>query len=137
MFGSVCSMRTSKLPDPTITGNAGSFFKNPIVDIRIAQHLKAEYPFCPQYVQQDGVKLAAGWLIDQCGLKGHQIGGAAVHMKQALVLINKDGLATGKDIVNLAACIRQKVFERFGVQLEPEVRFIGQYGEINAVDAIS
>lgn len=137
VFGSVCSMRTSKLPDPTITGNAGSFFKNPIVDIRIAQHLKAEYPFCPQYVQQDGVKLAAGWLIDQCGLKGHQIGGAAVHMKQALVLINKDGLATGKDIVNLAACIRQKVFERFGVQLEPEVRFIGQYGEINAVDAIS
>lgn len=137
VFGSVCSMRTSKLPDPTITGNAGSFFKNPIVDIRIAQHLKAEYPFCPQYVQQDGVKLAAGWLIDQCGLKGHQIGGAAVHMKQALVLINKDGLATGKDIVNLAAYIRQKVFERFGVQLEPEVRFIGQYGEINAVDAIS
>lgn len=137
VFGSVCSMRTSKLPDPTITGNAGSFFKNPIVDIRIAQHLKAEYPFCPQYVQQDGVKLAAGWLIDQCGLKGHQIGGAAVHMKQALVLINKDGLATGKDIVNLAVYIRQKVFERFGVQLEPEVRFIGQYGEINAVDAIS
>ncbi|MDF4667901.1 UDP-N-acetylenolpyruvoylglucosamine reductase, partial [Vibrio parahaemolyticus] len=76
-------------------------------------------------------------LIDQCGLKGHQIGGAAVHMKQALVLINKEGLATGKDIVNLAAYIRQKVFERFGVQLEPEVRFIGQYGEINAVDAIS
>ncbi|MCK9781714.1 MULTISPECIES: UDP-N-acetylmuramate dehydrogenase [Enterobacterales] len=137
VFVSVCSMRTSKLPNPTITGNAGSFFKNPIVDIRIAQHLKAEYPFCPQYVQQDGVKLAAGWLIDQCGLKGHQIGGAAVHMKQALVLINKDGLATGKDIVNLAAYIRQKVFERFGVQLEPEVRFMGKYGEINAVDAIS
>ena len=83
------------------------------------------------------MKLAAGWLIDQCGLKGHQIGGAAVHTKQALVLINKDGTATGEDIVNLAAYIRQKVSERFGVKLEPEVRFIGQYGEINAVDAIS
>lgn len=137
VFESVCLMRTSKLPDPKITGNAGSFFKNPIVDIRIAQQLKTEYPFCPQYVQRDGVKLAAGWLIDQCGLKGHQIGGAAVHTKQALVLINKDGTATGEDIVNLAAYIRQKVSERFGVKLEPEVRFIGQYGEINAVDAIS
>ncbi|MBI6531167.1 UDP-N-acetylmuramate dehydrogenase [Proteus vulgaris] len=137
VFESVCLMRTSKLPDPEITGNAGSFFKNPIVDIRIAQQLKTKYPFCPQYVQLDGVKLAAGWLIDQCGLKGHQIGGAAVHTKQALVLINKEGTATGEDIVNLAAYIRQKVSERFGVQLEPEVRFIGQYGEINAVDAIS
>lgn len=137
VFESVCLMRTSKLPDPKITGNAGSFFKNPIVDIRIAQQLKTEYPFCPQYVQRDGVKIAAGWLIDQCGLKGHQIGGAAVHTKQALVLINKEGTATGEDIVNLAAYIRQKVSERFGVKLEPEVRFIGQYGEINAVDAIS
>lgn len=137
VFESVCLMRTSKLPDPKVTGNAGSFFKNPIVDIRIAQQLKTEYPFCPQYVQRDGVKLAAGWLIDQCGLKGHQIGGAAVHTKQALVLINKEGSATGEDIVNLAAYIRQKVSERFGVKLEPEVRFIGKYGEINAVDAIS
>lgn len=137
VFEAVCLMRMSKLPDPKITGNAGSFFKNPIVDIGIAQQLKAEYPFCPQYVQEEGVKLAAGWLIEQCGLKGYQIGGAAVHIKQALVLINKEGLATGKDVVNLAAYIRQKVSERFGVYLEPEVRFIGEQGEINAVETIS
>lgn len=137
VFESVCAMRTSKLPDPALTGNAGSFFKNPIVDIKLAQRLKSKYPFCPQYVQHNGVKLAAGWLIDQCGLKGYQSGGAAVHTKQALVLINKEGKASGRDIVNLASYIRQKVFERFGVQLEPEVRFIGRHGEINAVDAIS
>lgn len=137
VFESVCYMRTSKLPDPAITGNAGSFFKNPIVDIRQAQHLKSVFPFCPQYVQSNGVKLAAGWLIDQCGLKGYQIGGASVHTKQALVLINKEGKASGEDIVNLASYIRQKVLERFGVQLEPEVRFIGSHGEVNAVDAIS
>lgn len=70
-------------------------------------------------------------------MKGYQSGGAAVHTKQALVLINKEGKASGHDIVNLASYIRQKVFERFGVQLEPEVRFIGRHGEINAVDAIS
>lgn len=137
VFESVCLMRTSKLPNPAVTGNAGSFFKNPVVDIRTAQHLKNEFPFCPQYVQPNGVKLAAGWLIDQCGLKGFQLGGASVHLKQALVLINTTGTASGEDIVKLAAYIRQKVSERFGVQLEPEVRFIGQYGEINAVDAIS
>ncbi|MEQ4925522.1 UDP-N-acetylmuramate dehydrogenase [Proteus hauseri] len=137
VFESVCHMRKSKLPDPLITGNAGSFFKNPIIDINSAQQLKSEFPFCPQYVQSNGVKLAAGWLIDQCGLKGFQLGGASVHTKQALVLINTTGTASGEDIVKLAAYIRQKVSERFGVQLEPEVRFIGTSGEINAVDAIS
>lgn len=137
VFESVCFMRTSKLPNPDVTGNAGSFFKNPIVDINAAQQLKSEFPFCPQYVQSNGVKLAAGWLIDQCGLKGFQLGGASVHTKQALVLINTTGTASGEDIVKLAAYIRQKVSERFGVLLEPEVRFIGSFGEVNAVDAIS
>lgn len=137
IFDTVCHMRSSKLPNPEIVGNAGSFFKNPIVDKQLAQNIKDEFPLCPQYEQSDGVKLAAGWLIDQCGLKGYQIGGAAVHTKQALVLINKEKQATGQDIVKLATYIRKKVLEQFGVKLEPEVRFIGEYGEINSVDAIS
>ncbi|OAT27804.1 UDP-N-acetylmuramate dehydrogenase [Proteus myxofaciens] len=137
IFDKVCHMRSNKLPNPEIVGNAGSFFKNPIIDKQLAQSIKDEFPLCPQYVQSEGVKLAAGWLIDQCGLKGHQIGGAAVHTKQALVLINKENQATGEDIVKLATYIRKKVLERFGVNLEPEVRFISQYGEIDSVDAIS
>lgn len=137
IFNSVCATRRAKLPDPVEIGNAGSFFKNPIVTAALAAQICEEYPLCPQYVQSDGnVKLAAGWLIDQCGLKGVQVGGAAVHMKQALVLINKDN-ATGKDVITLAAKIRQCVQTSFNVQLEPEVRFIGTTGEIDAVESIS
>ena len=91
----------------------------------------------PHFPQLDGsVKLAAGWLIDQCHLKGFQIGGAAVHQQQALVLINK-GNATGQDIVKLAHHIRQTVADKFGVYLQPEVRFIGAKGEVNSEQAIS
>ncbi|MTC57045.1 MULTISPECIES: UDP-N-acetylmuramate dehydrogenase [Providencia] len=134
VFESVCETRKSKLPDPNIVGNAGSFFKNPLVSATLAQKIKDNYPNCPQYIQPDGtVKLAAGWLIDQCGLKGHQLGGAAVHTQQALVLINKYG-ATGQDIVDLAKFISQTVAARFNIYLEPEVRFIGKQGEVNAMD---
>ena len=137
VFDTVCNTRKSKLPDPLITGNAGSFFKNPVVTIDKAQGIKSKYPTCPQYPQLDGqIKLAAGWLIDQCGLKGYEVGGAAVHTEQALVLINKSG-ATGQDIVNLARHVSQKVSELFDVLLEPEVRFIGKNGEINAMDCIN
>lgn len=136
VFDSVCQTRKSKLPDPAVTGNAGSFFKNPVVSAEKAQKIKATYPNCPQYEQADGrVKLAAGWLIDQCNLKGHEVGGAAVHTRQALVLINKQQ-ATGQDIANLAKHVRQTVAERFGIDLEPEVRFIGKMGEVNAEDYI-
>lgn len=136
VFESVCQTRKSKLPDPTIIGNAGSFFKNPVISAEEAQQIKAEYPTCPQYLQIDGrVKLAAGWLIDQCGLKGHEMGGAAVHTEQALVLINKNQ-ATGQDIVELAKFVSQTVLKRFGILLEPEVRFIGKKGEINAMDCL-
>lgn len=83
-------MRTTKLPDPKVNGNAGSFFKNPVVSAETAKALLAQFPTAPNYPQTDGsVKLAAGWLIDQCQLKGTQIGGAAVHRQQALVLINE------------------------------------------------
>ena len=91
----------------------------------------------PHFPQADGsVKLAAGWLIDQCHLKGFQIGGAAVHQQQALVLINK-GNATGQDVVKLAHHIRQTVADKFGVYLQPEVRFMGANGEVNSEQAIS
>lgn len=83
-------MRTTKLPDPKVNGNAGSFFKNPVVSAETANALLAQFPTAPHYPRVDGsVKLAAGWLIDQCQLKGTQIGGAAVHRQQALVLINE------------------------------------------------
>lgn len=137
IFDSVCQMRRSKLPDPQVTGNAGSFFKNPIVSAELAAAIASEFPQLPQYLQPDAkVKLAAGWLIDQCELKGHQKGGAAVHRQQALVIINQEH-ATGQDIVALAHDIRQRVGEKFNVWLEPEVRFIAATGEKNAVEVIA
>ncbi|WFQ78812.1 UDP-N-acetylmuramate dehydrogenase [Xenorhabdus sp. SF857] len=137
IFDAVCQMRQSKLPDPALMGNAGSFFKNPIVSIELAYRIKSEYPNCPQYPHDEhSVKIAAGWLIEQCQLKGYAIGGAAVHLKQSLVLINK-GNATGQDVITLAAYVRSKVAEKFNIFLEPEVRFIGSIGEIDAVECIS
>ncbi|HBO39342.1 MAG TPA: UDP-N-acetylenolpyruvoylglucosamine reductase [Pasteurellaceae bacterium] len=137
IFDEVCAIRRSKLPDPKEFGNAGSFFKNPIVAQDEFISLQQEYPNIPHFPQTDGnVKLAAGWLIDQCGLKGYQIGSAAVHQKQALVLINT-GNATGSDVVELAHHIRQVVALRFGVWLQPEVRFIGERGEVDAEQTIS
>lgn len=137
IFNAVCAMRQSKLPDPVVMGNAGSFFKNPIVPSELAQKIKSEYPDCPQYHHNEySVKIAAGWLIDQCHLKGYSIGDAAVHTQQALVLINT-GNAKGQDIIALAAHVRNKVAEKFNILLEPEVRFIGSEGEIDAVECIS
>lgn len=137
VFDSVCHMRTTKLPDPRISGNAGSFFKNPIIPAEIAAELLSAYSTVPNYPQADGsTKLAAGWLIDQCQLKGYQVGGAAVHRQQALVLINEEH-ATSLDVVNLAHYIRQRVGEKFNVWLEPEVRFIGSKGEVSAVETIA
>ncbi|HIF6628417.1 UDP-N-acetylenolpyruvoylglucosamine reductase [Acinetobacter baumannii] len=137
VFESVCAMRRSKLPDPRETGNAGSFFKNPLVHAGKAAELITQYPGMPHYPQQDGqVKLAAGWLIDQCELKGYRIGGAAVHRQQALVLVNIDN-AHSQDVVALARHVRKTVADKFGVWLEPEVRFIGATGELNAVVVLS
>lgn len=137
IFDCVCEMRTSKLPDPKVTGNAGSFFKNPVITQEQAQTLLVHYPNAPHYRQPDGqVKLAAGWLIDQCQLKGHQIGGAAVHRQQALVLINANN-ASSEDIVALAHYVRQQVGNKFNVWLEPEVRFIGKKQEVSALETIA
>lgn len=131
IFDKVCEIRRSKLPDPKILGNGGSFFKNPVVDKIVADKLLEIYPAMPIYPQVDNqVKLAAGWLIDQCGLKGFQIGGAAVHQQQALVLVNKNN-ATAQDVVALARYVKNAVLEKFSVTLSPEIRFIGRTGEIN------
>lgn len=121
----VINIRRCKLPDPEITGNAGSFFKNPVVQSSVARQLKDKYPDMPEYPDQEGyVKLASGWLIDQCGWRGKRIGDAGVHDKQALVLINH-GNATGKEIFNLSEEIRISVNEKFGVNLEREVEVVG------------
>ncbi|AAU36635.1 UDP-N-acetylmuramate dehydrogenase [[Mannheimia] succiniciproducens] len=137
IFDEVCAVRRAKLPDPKEFGNAGSFFKNPVISAGHFALLQQEYPNIPNFPQDDGsVKLAAGWLIDQCQLKGYQIGGAAVHQNQALVLVNK-GDATASDIVELAHHVRQSVAAKFDVYLSPEVRFIGELGEVNAEQAIS
>ena len=126
VFDEVCHIRRSKLPDPKEFGNAGSFFKNPVVSAEQFAKIQKQVENLPHFPQLDGsVKLAAGWLIDQCHLKGFQIGGAAVHQQQALVLINK-GNATGQDVVKLAHHIRQTVADKFGVYLQPEVRFMAQ-----------
>jgi len=137
VYHAVCRMRQSKLPDPKVAGNVGSFFKNPVISAAQCRSLLAQFPAMPHYPMPDGeTKLAAGWLIDQCQLKGYRIGGAAVHQQQALVLINADN-ATSEDIVALAKAVRARVGEKFDVWLEPEVRFIEARGECNAVGVIA
>ncbi|RGE47668.1 UDP-N-acetylenolpyruvoylglucosamine reductase [Mannheimia granulomatis] len=132
IFDEVCAVRSSKLPNPDEFGNAGSFFKNPVISQAQFAKVHAKFPAIPHYPQADGsVKLAAGWLIDQTELKGFQIGGAAVHTQQALVLINKAD-ATGSDVAELAKTVRYKVREKFGVDIQPEVRFIGRKGEVDS-----
>lgn len=120
----VISIRNSKLPDPKVSGNAGSFFKNPEVDKVLYQNLKIRFSGLVGYELESGkYKLAAGWLIEKCGLKGYVQGNAAVHDKQALVLVNK-GNATGREIYDLSEYVLEEVFNKFGVKLEREVNII-------------
>lgn len=122
----VVSIRKSKLPDVKILGSAGSFFKNPIVDDVFAAALQKEYPEIPFYpLENERTKLAAGWLIEKCGLKGFRKGDAGVHEKQALVLVNY-GNAAGKEIFELSKEVQKAVFERFGVVLERETIVVGE-----------
>ena len=120
----IIAVRESKLPDPKVLGNAGSFFMNPIIAKTLFVSLQEKYPNIPHYVvSETEEKVPAGWLIDQCGWKGKQIGRAGVHNKQALVLVNLGG-ATGAEIVHLAEQIQSSVKETFGIELKPEVNYI-------------
>ena len=122
----ICSIRSRKLPDPKVLGNAGSFFKNPIVDHSVAEALLSKYPDMPHYAipgDDSRLKLAAGWLIDRSGLKGYRDGSVGVHDRQALVLVNHGG-ATGGDVMRLAHYVCGKVKESFGVDISPEVNVL-------------
>ena len=120
----IIDIRESKLPDPKLLGNAGSFFMNPVVSREVFEALREEYPQMPFYeMGTDQIKIPAGWMIDQCGWKGKALGPAAVHDRQALVLVNRGG-ATGADIVALSDAVRASVREKFGIDIHPEVNFI-------------
>lgn len=117
----IIEIRNAKLPDPKVEGNAGSFFMNPIVEKAKYDELAAQYPGMPHYtIDAKHEKIPAGWMIDQCGWKGKSLGRAGVHDKQALVLVNRGG-ATGEEIVKLCETIRKDVFEKFGIEIHPEV----------------
>ncbi|QOI11228.1 UDP-N-acetylmuramate dehydrogenase [Blochmannia endosymbiont of Colobopsis nipponica] len=134
LFRFIYDLRCRSIPDPSVIGNAGSFFKNPIVDRNIADNLSNCYPDMPCSFQCNGkVKLFAAWLIDSCHLKGYRLGNAGVYSKQSLVLINSNQCATGIEIVKLACFIRNRVADKFSIWLEPEVRFIDAHGEIDAI----
>ncbi|MBD1395822.1 UDP-N-acetylmuramate dehydrogenase [Pontibacter sp. JH31] len=120
----VCHIRRSKLPDPTQIGNAGSFFKNPEIPVLLFDVLKEKHPDMPAYpVSEDRVKIPAGWLIEQCGWKGKEIGNYGVHKNQALVLVNYGG-AEGEKLLQLAYDIIDSVQEKFGIILQPEVNIL-------------
>lgn len=131
IFERVIEVRSSKLPDPAKLGNAGSFFKNPIVDAATFATIVKQYPDAVAYALEDGrMKLAAGWLIDKAGLKGFRLGEAGVHDKQALVLVNF-GKASGEEILELAKHVINEVHTRFGVQLEAEPNVVGRFSLLN------
>lgn len=120
----VCAIRRSKLPDPEMIGNVGSFFKNPVVDQSTRDRLLQLFPQLVSYAQPDGdYKLAAGWLIEQCGWKGRSAGAVGMYQRQALVMVNL-GSASGADVVALARAIQTDVQNTFGVLLEPEPVFV-------------
>ena len=120
VFDWICAIRRAKLPDPSVVGNAGSFFKNPVVTPEQCRDIIGRDPEIVHYPMPDGsMKLAAGWMIDACGWKGKSVGKAGVYEKQALVLINRGG-AIGGEVMLLANAIQESVYGRFGIRLEPE-----------------
>jgi len=120
LFDWICAIRRAKLPDPALLGNAGSFFKNPVVTPEQCHDIIGRDPAVVHYPMPDGsVKLAAGWLIDACGWKGKTVGHAGVYEKHSLVLVNRGG-AIGSEVMTLARAIQESVYGRFGIRLEPE-----------------
>lgn len=119
----IIDIRNAKLPDPKVQGNAGSFFMNPVVTTEKFEEIRAQYPDVPAYEVDGGVKIPAGWMIEKCGWKGRALGRAAVHSRQALVLVNLGG-ATSEEIMALSDAVCRSVSETFGVDIHPEVNFI-------------
>ncbi len=119
----IIDIRNQKLPDPKVTGNAGSFFVNPVVDADKFNDLRQQYPDMPYYEVEGGFKIPAGWLIEQAGWKGRALGRASVHDRQALVIVNLGG-ASAAEIVRLSERVRKDVFSKFGVSISPEVNFV-------------
>lgn len=119
----IIDIRNAKLPDPKVQGNAGSFFMNPVVSREKFLDLQKEYPNMPFYEAPNGVKIPAGWMIEQCGWKGKALGRAAVHDKQALVLVNLGG-ASSDEIIALSDAVCKSVHDKFGIDIHPEVNFI-------------
>jgi len=119
----VIQIRQNKLPDPKVVGNAGSFFKNPIVDNVIAQSIQKKYPKMPNYPAGEKTKIPAGWLIDQCGFKGKIVGETGTYKNQALVLVNH-GNAVGEEILSFSKQIQATVLDKFGIELEREVNVV-------------
>ncbi|MDR2164594.1 MAG: UDP-N-acetylmuramate dehydrogenase [Zoogloeaceae bacterium] len=125
MAATIADLRRRKLPDPATLPNAGSFFQNPVVSAEFAAALASAHPDLPRHPQPDGnVKLSAGWLIEQVGWKGRNLGRVGMYEKQALILVNRGG-ANGRDVLNLGRAVREAVFARFGVQLVPEPVIVG------------
>ncbi|SHI26477.1 UDP-N-acetylmuramate dehydrogenase [Ferrimonas marina] len=128
VYHAVVAIRQSKLPDPARLGNAGSFFKNPVIPAERFAQLQQSHPDLPGYPDKPGwTKVPAGWLIDRCQLKGTRQGGAGVHEQQALVLVNHGG-ATADDVVTLAHKVVDTVESQYGIRLEPEVRILDGQG---------
>ena len=126
IYDAVCEIRRHKLPDPALLGNVGSFFKNPIVAASHRHALLERFPSLVSYSQPDGTyKLAAGWLIEQCGWKGRRVGPVGMHERQALVMVNYGG-ATASEVLSLASQVQRSVSARFGVELEREPQLIGR-----------
>ncbi|MDT8429504.1 MAG: UDP-N-acetylmuramate dehydrogenase [Pseudomonadales bacterium] len=125
VFAAVCAIRQARLPEPSVLGNAGSFFKNPVVNTQVRDRLLQEYPHMPWYPEQDPAqsKLSAAWLIEQTGWKGKRLGQAGVYAGQALVLVNH-GQASGQEMLALARRIRAEVSDKFGIGLQTEVRIL-------------
>lgn len=119
----IIDTRNAKLPDPKVQGNAGSFFMNPVVSRDKFLEIQKDYPQMPYYEVENGVKIPAGWMIEQCGWKGKSLGKAGVHEKQALVLVNLGG-ASSEEIVTLCNAVCKDVKETFGIDIHPEVNFI-------------
>jgi UDP-N-acetylmuramate dehydrogenase len=119
----IIDTRNAKLPDPKVQGNAGSFFMNPVVSRDKFLEIQKDYPQLPYYEVENGVKIPAGWMIEQCGWKGKSLGKAGVHEKQALVLVNLGG-ASSEEIVTLCNAVCKDVKETFGIDIHPEVNFI-------------